>query len=185
MFSLFGFLPFSDNPLVEAKGRALSEAGSPAAVDVEIEAEWLFVLIGTVTCVTVRGRGAEAGPSRSVTTGATRLAGAGGGVGGVAPSGLPVGAVTEPAAATRLGANVIEELVLEMGSGAACRESLPVLGERRGRTVVVEPSSGDSVTGTLSGVVDALLLLDLPDGTQVSLHCIGLRSVVVPRPKAP
>ncbi len=72
MFSLFYGIPFGEHPLITARDAALEESHGDALVDVTIAEDYIFCVVGGLTCVTVRGRPARAPVARS--SGATPVA---------------------------------------------------------------------------------------------------------------
>ncbi len=59
MFSLFHFIPFGKHPLVTARESALDAGAQQPLVDLVIEEDYIYAVVGDVRCATVRGRPAS------------------------------------------------------------------------------------------------------------------------------
>lgn len=61
MFTLFYAIPFGPHPLPETKAQADAEGGGHGLVNVDVETDYIWAVIGTVICTKVTGEPAVAG----------------------------------------------------------------------------------------------------------------------------
>ena len=182
-FSLFGILPFTEYPLTQAKGQALKSVGRSALVDVEIETQWVYVVVGTYTCYTVRGRGANMIP----TPGEARVEPETP-ILGESDSMLPSSVSQTPQPPRSQDASVLEAMQafeqaggvqVTLGTAAACRGGLATLNDFLGRPVFAITSDLEQVKGTLIRIDQYDLVVEYGGGATFSIPCLQTKAIAI------
>lgn len=169
MFSLLYGIPFGPYPLAEAKARAVQLGGGGPLVDVDVETDWIFAVVGSVTCVKVSGLPAHGADSQQGKPAQTTAP-------AVTPTKRPTAAT--PRANTAPPPPVVPARKVEptttstasvgLGSAEGVMRSRPVLLLWIGKQVVATRLDGAQGVGTVRAVTDDALELNTPNGVWTS-----------------
>lgn len=152
-FSLFHVAPFGKHPLVKAHASLGEKVGDVALVDVVIEEDYIWAVVGDVRCVTLRGRPALSAGPEPHSKPAARVEPK------VQPRPVrPPTIVGDPVAA----AKGPRQARFDQGSDPTA--AVDVLRTWVGSNVVLKFRTGQEVAGRLTSVADDKVVLSAPDG---------------------
>ncbi|MBT9559432.1 MAG: hypothetical protein IV100_25610 [Myxococcales bacterium] len=140
MFTLFYAFPFGPHPLPETKAQADAEGGGQGLVNVDVETDYIWAVIGTVICTKVTGEPAVEG--RSPVPVAVE------GSVGVAPTGTSSAGGAAPSADR-----------IDVSGGAVTDAQKQTLSSWEWRKVVVVTTAGATHLGTLNSVADDAIVV--------------------------
>ncbi|MBT9560823.1 MAG: hypothetical protein IV100_32665 [Myxococcales bacterium] len=177
MFSLFHFIPFGRHPLPEAKHATIALAGGPL-VNVDIETDWIWAVVGHVTCTRVTGTGPRlpSEPGNSSTLGGSSA---------TAPVGATVNQGTEARVAVRPDADAERPATtpspttirLEIKTRQDFDSSRVTVEGWVGTLVAIETKDGKTHRGTLVKLGDTWLGLVDKDGRKSKVEGRDLRTI--------